>query len=144
MKYRIAAALGILCLLILLPVALREKPPVPEVVDGQVDTVVVITPHAESIKYEFERGFQRYYMKKYHRNVVIDWRSPGGTADIVRHINDRYEAAFRRYCEENSLPWNDKIAAAFRDVHVVPDSSADASDEARARAAFLASDVSLV
>lgn len=143
MKYRIAAALGILCLLILLPVALREKPPVPEVVDGQVDTVVVITPHAESIKYEFERGFQRYYMKKYHRNVVIDWRSPGGTADIVRHINDRYEAAFRRYCEENSLPWNDKIAAAFRDVHVVPDSSADASDEARARAAFLASDVSI-
>jgi hypothetical protein len=143
MKYRIIGALGFLALLILLPALMREKPAVPDTPSQGSDTIVIITPHAESIKHEFERGFQRYYLKKFNRNIVIDWRSPGGTADIVRYINDRYEAAFRHYCEENALPWNDKTAAAFRDPRQKPDRSAGASDEARVRAAFLESDVSI-
>lgn len=89
MKYRIIGALGFLALLILLPALLREKPPVRETPSGESDTLVVITPHAESIKHEFERAFQRYYHEKFQRNILIDWRSPGGTADIVRYINDR-------------------------------------------------------
>ena len=140
---RVIAALLVLALLILLPALLREKPPVAETPDGDSDTLVVITPHAESIKYEFERAFQRYYFEKFNRNIVIDWRSPGGTSDIVRYINDRYEAAFRRYCEKNSLPWNSSIAAAFRNPRVKPDKGPDASDEAKARAIFLESDVSI-
>ena len=143
MKYRILGALAFLALLILLPALLREKPAVPETADGESDTIVIITPHAESIKHEFERGFQRYYLKKFNRNITVDWRSPGGTADIVRYINDRYEAAFRRYCEKNSLPWDDKIAAAFRNHRIKPDKSANASAEARARALFLESEVSI-
>ena len=143
MKKRIAAALGFLALLILLPAVLREKPPVQQKSDESADTLIILTPHAESIKHEFERGFQKYYFEKYNRNIVIDWRSPGGTADIVRYINDRYEAAFRRYCEKNSLPWNPEIAAAFRNYRIKPDKSVNASDEARARALFLESDVSI-
>ena len=143
MKYRVIAAFAVLGLLILLPAVLREKPPVAKVPAGECDTIVIVTPHPESIKYEFERAFQRYYFQKYNRNIVIDWRSPGGTADIVRYINDRYEAAFRQYCEKNNLPWSSSIAAAFRNPKVKPDDSANASPEARARALFLKSDVSI-
>ena len=144
MIQRIAAALLILALLILLPAMLREKPVAADLPDDTLsDTLVVVTPHAESIKYEFERAFQRYYFEKFNRNIVIDWRSPGGTSDIVRYINDRYEASFRRYCEKNNLPWNSKIAAAFRNYKVKADKSAQASDESRARAIFLESDVSI-
>ena len=143
MKYRILCALGFLSLLILLPALLKDSPPDPGRPVSGSDTLIVITPHAESIKYEFERGFRKYYQAKYNRDITIDWRSPGGTADIVRYINDRYEAAFRRYCEEKSLPWNPEIAAAFRNYRIKPDSSLYASPEARARAEFLRSDVSI-
>ena len=143
MKIRMLAALGFLALLILLPAWLREKPPVPVQAAAGSDTLVVITPHAESIKHEFERGFQRYYFDKYQRNIVIDWRSPGGTADIVRYINDRYEAAFRHYCEKNDFPWDSSIAANFRNHRIKPDKSGRSGREAQARAIFLESDVSI-
>ena len=81
MKYKIIAALAFLGLLILLPALLREKPAVVNSsapASGE-DTLIILTPHAESIKHEFERGFQRYYREKYNRDIVIDWRSPGGT-----------------------------------------------------------------
>ena len=143
MKSRIIAALSFLALLILLPALLREKPAVQAAPDDSADTIIIITPHPESIKYEFERAFQRYYLEKYKKNITIDWRSPGGTADIVRYINDRYEAAFRHYCEKNDLPWNAEIAAAFRNPRIKPDISGKSGDAARARAIFLNSDVSV-
>ena len=143
MKYRIIGALGFLGLLILLPALLREKPAVTAPVSGESDTIIILTPHAESIKHEFERGFQRYYQKKFNRAVVIDWRSPGGTADIVRYINDRYETSFRRYCEKNSLPWNAEIAAGFRNYRIKPDKSGKSGAAAKARAIFLESEVSI-
>ena len=144
MKYRIIGALAFLGLLILLPALLREKPAIEQTFKpSECDTIVIITPHAESIKHEFERGFQRYYQKKYNRAITIDWRSPGGTADIVRYINDRFEAAFRHYCEEHDLPWNSAIAAGFRNYRIKPDKGADADEVARARAIFLESEVSI-
>ena len=145
MKYKIIGALAFLGLLILLPALLREKPAVENVsapADGE-DTLIILTPHAESIKHEFERGFQRYYREKYNRNITIDWRSPGGTADIVRYINDRYEASFRRYCEERKLPWNAKLAAAFRNYRIKPDKNAPVGTESHIRQLFLDSDVSI-
>ena len=61
MKYKIIGALAFLGLLILLPAWLREKPAVEKATapaEGE-DTIIILTPHAESIKHEFERGFQR-------------------------------------------------------------------------------------
>ena len=71
MKYRIIGALGFLALLILLPALLREKPPVKAVPTGESDTIIVITPHAESIKHEFERAFQRYYRRPCKVNLQL-------------------------------------------------------------------------
>lgn len=143
MKYRIIGALAFLGLLILLPALLREKPAVQQAQSAESDTIIIITPHAESIKHEFERAFQRYYQDKYNKAITIDWRSPGGTADIVRYINDRFEASFRHYCEKNDLPWNSNIAAAFRNHRIQPDISGKSGEAAKARALFLASNVSI-
>ena len=73
MKKRIAAALGFLALLILLPAVLREKPPVQQKNSEAADTLIILTPHAESIKHEFERGFQKYYFEKYNIKLPDDF-----------------------------------------------------------------------
>ena len=95
MKRRILPALLLLGAVLALPFLLRTR-------DNQIsaflknpDVVVVISAHSEPMKHEFEVGFQKYYREKFNRDVVIDWRAPGGTSDIVRYISDRYEAEFR-------------------------------------------------
>ena len=138
---RLAAALLPLAALILLPALLREKQPVPDT--GNADVLVILTPHAESIKSEFERAFQRHYYDRTGRGIRIDWRSPGGTADIVRYINDRFEAAFRHHWEASGETWSDAVAAGFRNPRVKPDRAAGAPADARARGVFLDSQVSI-
>ena len=139
---RISAALLPLALLILLPALLREKPPVPET-HRKSDVLMILTPHAESIKSEFERAFQRYYYERTGRNIAIDWRSPGGTSDIVRYINDRYEAAFRHLWESAGQTWNAEVAEGFRNPRVTPDAAPHATAAARARKMFLESRTSI-
>ena len=108
------------------------------------DTLIVISPHSEPMKYEFERGFRKYYREKFGKEVYIDYRAPGGTSDIVRYIADRYTAEFRIYWEsdKNNPPWSNEIASAFsaagaENAHHLP-------PEAKlARKKFLASDVGI-
>lgn len=57
------------------------------------DRLVIITPHVETIRYELETGFVRWMKEKHGRRVVIDWRIPGGTSDIIKVVNSEYAAA---------------------------------------------------
>lgn len=57
------------------------------------DRLVVITPHVETLRYELERGFTRWMQEKHGRRVVIDWRVPGGTSDIIKVVNSEFAAA---------------------------------------------------
>ena len=57
------------------------------------DRLVVITPHVETLRYELERAFTRWMQEKYQRRVVIDWRVPGGTSDILKVVNSEFTAA---------------------------------------------------
>lgn len=57
------------------------------------DRLAIITPHVETIRYELERGFARWMREKHGRSVVIDWRVPGGTSEIVKVINSEFKAA---------------------------------------------------
>ena len=82
------------------------------------ERLVIITPNSEQIKYEFEHAFREWYKAHRGRDVMIDWRSPGGTSDIVRYINDRFEAEFRLYALENGLEWDRDTAAAFNRLPV--------------------------
>jgi len=57
------------------------------------DRLVVITPHVETLRYELERGFTRWMQEQHGRRVVIDWRVPGGTSDIIKVVNSEFAAA---------------------------------------------------
>ena len=57
------------------------------------DRLVIITPHVETIRYELEHGFLTWMKQRHARTVVIDWRVPGGTSDIIKVVNSEFKAA---------------------------------------------------
>ncbi len=65
-----------------------------QVPDGS-PKLVVITPHVEQIRDEFERGFDRWHFRVHHEHVAIDWRTPGGTSEIIKQLESTLEAAAR-------------------------------------------------
>ena len=56
--------------------------------------LVVVTPHNGDIRREFGRAFDEWHRRRYGQSVVIDFRVPGGTSDIVRLLTTTY-ATFR-------------------------------------------------
>jgi len=104
------------------------------------DTLVIITPHNEAIRYEYGRGFAEWYRARTGRTVRVDWRVIGGTSDITRLLEADYAAAFQRHWTGKlGRPWSAAVQAGFTD----PKFAADAPAVVReAREAFLKSDVS--
>ena len=116
----------------------RVRPPAA----STAETLVVLTPHNESIRYEFGRAF-RAHMARLGRDVEIDWRSPGGTAEITRYLSSEYAASFQRLWTENlHRPWSSAVAAGMaRPAAATTASPLTLTDADLARRAFLASDV---
>src|SRR5262245_42885412 len=54
------------------------------------DRVVIISPHPESIRYEFGRAFPEWYQKKEHRSVIVEWRAVGGTSDALKFVQSEF------------------------------------------------------
>lgn len=54
------------------------------------DRLVLVSPHWEGIRYEYERAFQRHYRAQTGRDVDLEWLSIGGTSDILRYIRSEY------------------------------------------------------
>lgn len=46
---------------------------------GDVAKLVIVTPHVESIRREFEQAFSAWHQEKYGQPVDIDWRSYGAS-----------------------------------------------------------------
>jgi len=60
------------------------------------DRLVIISPHSNTIRMEFGEAFARHWTKKTGRTLYIDWRLPGGTADIRRVLDSADAAAKAR------------------------------------------------
>lgn len=71
------------------PYAMR---PAGEAVRPDAASLVIITPHLQSVWYEFEHAFSAWHEKHYGRPVRIDWRQPGGAGTIVQFLNARFDA----------------------------------------------------
>ncbi len=118
---RLLPVLFVFLLLLALPFFLRrdqeEKAPEKSVENAATDQVVVISAHNKSFRDECAAKFKVYYREKFGRDVEIDFRSPGGTSDIIRYIADRYKTEFRRYYEKNPVlgEWDSELAGAFAD-----------------------------
>jgi iron(III) transport system substrate-binding protein len=135
---RLVPILILLALVIAAPLLLRESqsPPSPG-----ADELVIISPHNETIRYEFSRAFEETYRKRTGRNVHIDWRLPGGTTEIVRYLNSEFEAGFRSYWTRKlRLPWTKAALEGYSDSRL--SGSSDKSSPAEyARYAFLNSEI---
>ncbi|MGH7959227.1 MAG: ABC transporter substrate-binding protein [Opitutaceae bacterium] len=125
-----------LVVIVALPFVLRPK----RVVAARTDeTVVIITPHNEAIRYEFARGFARWHQAKTGRSILIDWRIIGGTSDIARFLESEYVAAFENHWTRKlGKTWSAAIQAGFHNGRL-PAEAPDLVKEARAT--FLSSDV---
>ncbi len=144
MGKRFLPALLLPAVLLLLPILLRRSAPEGPPPAADADTLVVISAHSEPMKYEIAHGFRQYYRKRFDRDVHIDYRSPGGTSDIVRYIADRYEAEFRHFWEADPAngPWTREIALNFSNHRLDAEKNPDPVLR-RARNAFIASNVGI-
>ncbi len=108
------------------------------------DTVVIITPHTESIRYEFGRAFREWYRVRTGRSVYVDYRVIGGTSEISKFLDSEYTNSFRNYWEgELGREWTLDVQEAFLNRSLVPDDSpGDDTPAEAARRAFLASELS--
>ena len=126
-----------------LPFALRPKNSLLGPAD---ETLVVITPHNESIRAEFARGFRDWYKARTGKVVRVDWRVPGGTTEISKYLASEYTASFENYWRAVlHRPWSEAVeksfdSAAMSDPKRKPyPKPADEADAQAARKAFLES-----
>ena len=132
----------LLCLglTVAVPISLRQ----PELAQGVAeDELVIISPHNETIRFEFSRAFAEYYRRKTGRTVHLDWRLPGGTTEIIRYLDSEFEAAFRsHWLNDLRRPWTREVLEGFANPRVRTDVAADrASPAENARREFLNSSV---
>ncbi|WP_043587915.1 ABC transporter substrate-binding protein [Geminisphaera colitermitum] len=135
--------LAIIAAIVALPFVLRPARNAGGAADGGKraarvdDTLVIITPHNEVIRQEFQAGFVRWWRERTGRTVYLDWRNIGGASEIARYLEGEYTAAFRNHWV-NTLgrPWSFTVQSAFANGRLPADASPEAKE---ARAAFLAS-----
>lgn len=102
--------------------------------EGNADeTLVIMTPHNEATRYEFARAFREAHFARTGRRVFVDWRTAGGTSEIVRYIAAQYLGSFRNYWTQTlRREWTPECAA-------FDDPKATGEGSIAARRAFLES-----
>lgn len=102
-KLVMAAAVAGVGVVALAPVLFQQGR---EVVEGgrSDEVLVVVTPHNEQIRQEMARGFNRWRQQSGRKAVVFDWRSWGGTSELVRGVVAAYEAEGRRAAAAGEAP----------------------------------------
>lgn len=115
---RLAIVLALLAAVLVAPFVLRPKE---EKVSEKAERLVIITPHIESIQAEFARAFRAHMRTTYGREVVIDWRQPGGTSEIARFLRSEYATRFETLWKERTgLPFTLAIRDAFTNPKLDP------------------------
>ncbi len=124
-----------------LPFIFRTKQTTIESAD---ETLVIITPHNEALRYEYTRGFREWYHARTGKTVAIDWRVIGGTSEITRFLESEYVASFQNYwTRQLGKSWSLEVQAAFQNPKLTPGKTpADDTPELAARRAFLDSNIS--
>jgi len=131
-------ALAALFVVLLVPFVARPRKVAPPNAAVVRERLIIITANNESIRYEFTRAFQAH-MARRGRSVELDWRSPGGAAEIARTLASEFASSFERHWRQDlHRSWTAEIAAGFSQ----PVADGATGDVADARRAFLASNVS--
>lgn len=114
-------------------------------VKSSTERLVIITPHNESIRYEFGLAFSKYMKESQKRDVVIDWRTPGGTSEIVKVLDSEYHASFQNYWGKQGKDNWGQVESSFNNrklkVNDILKSGGELTLEEEARLTFMKSDV---
>src|SRR5688572_145595 len=106
-----APLLLLLVAVIVGPIALRPKDRNAGEGAAGDRALVIITPHIESIHYEFARGFEAHYRQKTGQRVRVEYRTPGGTSEISRYVASEYLASFENHWTRVlRRKWNSMVA----------------------------------
>ena len=92
MKIRLIVILALLGTIVGLPLAMKRETQTASPGSAD-DSLVILSPHNESIRNEFGEAFAAYWRGKTGRSVYVDWRTPGGTSEIRKVIDAGYKAA---------------------------------------------------
>jgi iron(III) transport system substrate-binding protein len=138
MKLRITLVFLAMALVVGVPFLLRPEQNLLAAAD---DTLVIVSPHNEAIRYEFTRAFTDWYAEQTGRTVRIDWRIVGGTTEIARFLQSEFFTVFQREWTRAGHRWTPEVQAAFDNPAIEPATDAEGMDDpARAaRRAFLES-----
>ncbi len=121
-------------LLLALPLTLRERGAAPA---PGARELVIIGPNNETIRREFGAAFAVYARRELGFEVALDWRTPGGTSEIINLVDEQFKAAYQAAHPALSAVGLKAALKAFNDPANDRD---DAPAEARAvRREFLAS-----
>lgn len=104
------------------------------------DQLILLSPHNEAIRSEFSTAFRDWYQDRTGRSIALDWRSVGGTSEIVQFMQAQFSAAFQtHWVRQLNRVWTGETETAFTDPSVAPDDTPGG----QARRAFLDSDVGI-
>lgn len=142
---RLLTVLFLLAAILVAPFWLR--PDDATATDSNAERLIIISPHNESIRSEFERAFVRHLRETFDREVWIDWRQPGGTSEIARYLKSEYANAFANlWTRETGKPFDSEIRNAFANGKIDPGTATPtdelSADAIEARRMFLQSEVS--
>lgn len=87
-----------------LPFVLRREDATAAWAEGD-PVLVIIGPHHEAIRHEFERGFSRWHRRHHGPPVRIDWRNIGGTTEILRYLSSEFAAAGQAWWRRQGELW---------------------------------------
>ena len=54
------------------------------------ESVVIITPHTDAIRFEFGRGFALWHQKHFAESARVEWRDVGGSSDALRFVQSEF------------------------------------------------------
>ena len=84
--------LSLLVVIVALPLVLQRQSQTGSASTAD-ETLIILTPHNESIRQEIGEAFAGYWRERTGRKVYLDWRSPGGTSEIRMVLDAGYKAA---------------------------------------------------
>ena len=85
--------------------------------DADARRLVIVTPHNEQIRYEFARAFSRWHEQQFGQPVTIDWRTIGGTADIIRALKSNYRTKAKAGLEDEGIGFDMMFGGGTYDFH---------------------------
>lgn len=60
---------------------------------SDLPTLIVVSPHVPQIREEFGRAFDEWHRREHGTGVRVDYRTIGGTSEIIRALEARYRSA---------------------------------------------------